>query len=150
MRCARPDCLPRRQLQTGPLGPHETPASCVLARVSPTCTRRTRQARPAHPRTDSTRIEPPPKSYRSRAHNATHASLQKSTPTTSSERHKLTDTLAHRAGELAQAHGLRGYDAVHLAAASAVADSDVVLVTGDSNLANAANSIGIAVCITKA
>jgi uncharacterized protein len=54
---------------------------------------------------------------------------------------------AHRGGELAQAHGLRGHDAVHLAAASAVADSDVVLVTGDSDLAKAANSIGIAVSI---
>ncbi len=63
---------------------------------------------------------------------------------------EVTEALAHRAGELAQAHGLRGYDAVHLAAASAVADSDVVLVTGDSDLANAANSIGIAVSITNA
>lgn len=62
---------------------------------------------------------------------------------------EVTETLAHRAGELAQAHGLRGYDAVHLAAALAVADSDVVLVTGDSDLAEAANSIGIAVSITN-
>jgi uncharacterized protein len=62
---------------------------------------------------------------------------------------EVTEALAHRAGELAQAHGLRGYDAVHLAAASAVADSDVVLVTGDSDLAKAANSIGIAVSIPK-
>ena len=61
---------------------------------------------------------------------------------------EVTEALAHRAGELAQSHGLRGYDAVHLAGASAVADSDVVLVTGDSDLANAANSIGIAVSIT--
>jgi uncharacterized protein len=60
---------------------------------------------------------------------------------------EVTEGLAHRAGELAQAHGLRGYDAVHLAAASAVADSDVVLVTSDSDLAKAANSIGIAVSI---
>ena len=63
---------------------------------------------------------------------------------------EVTEALARLAGELAQAHGLRGYDAVHLAAASAVADSDVVLVTGDSDLANAANSIGIAVSITNA
>jgi uncharacterized protein len=60
---------------------------------------------------------------------------------------EVTEAFAHRAGELAQAHGLRGCDAVHLAAASAVADSDVVLVTGDSDLAKAANSIGIAVSI---
>ena len=62
---------------------------------------------------------------------------------------EVTEPLAHRAGELAQAHGLRGYDAVHLAAASAVADSDVVLVTGDTDLAKAANSIGIAVSVTN-
>jgi uncharacterized protein len=63
---------------------------------------------------------------------------------------EVTEVLARVAGELAQAHGLRGYDAMHLAAASAVADSDVVLVTGDSDLANAANSLGIAVSITTA
>ena len=62
---------------------------------------------------------------------------------------EVTEALARRGGELAQAYGLRGYDAVHLAAASAIADSDVVLVTGDSVLANAANSIGIAVSITN-
>ncbi len=62
---------------------------------------------------------------------------------------EVTEALALRAGELAQAHGLRGYDAVHLAAASAVADSDVVLVTGDSDLAKAANSLGIAVSIAN-
>ena len=62
---------------------------------------------------------------------------------------EVTEPLAHRAGELAQAHGLRGYDAVHLAAASAVADSDVVLVTGDTDLAKAATSIGIAVSVTN-
>ncbi len=63
---------------------------------------------------------------------------------------EVTEVLARVAGELAQAHGLRGYDAMHLAAASAVADSDLVLVTGDSDLANAANSLGIAVSITTA
>lgn len=62
---------------------------------------------------------------------------------------EVTEALAHRAGELAQFHGLRGYDAVQLAAALSVADPDVVSVTGDSDLANAAHSIGIAVSITK-
>jgi uncharacterized protein len=61
---------------------------------------------------------------------------------------KLTEALARRAGELAQAHQLRGYDAVHLVAALAVADPDLVLVTGDADLAAAANSIGIAVART--
>jgi uncharacterized protein len=62
---------------------------------------------------------------------------------------EVTEALARRAGELAQAHGLRGYDALHLAAASAVSGSDFVLVTGDSDLAKAANSIGIAVSVTN-
>ena len=62
---------------------------------------------------------------------------------------EATEALAREAGELAQTHSLRGYDAVHLAAASAVTDTDVVLVTGHSELANAANSIGVAVSITN-
>ena len=40
---------------------------------------------------------------------------------------------------------LRGYDSVHLAAALAVADDELVLVTGDTELATAAMSAGIAV-----
>lgn len=63
---------------------------------------------------------------------------------------EVTDQLAHEAGELAQRHGLRGYDAVHLAAAAAVADGDVVLVTGDADLAVAARAVGIAVSTTNA
>ncbi len=63
---------------------------------------------------------------------------------------EVTADLAHTAGELAQAHGLRGYDAVHLAAAAAVAEGDLVVVTGDSDLAAAATATGIAVSITNA
>ena len=61
---------------------------------------------------------------------------------------EVTATLAQEAGELAKAHGLRGYDAVHLAAAEAVHDGDLVLVTGDSSLAAAARAIGLAVLDT--
>ena len=61
---------------------------------------------------------------------------------------EVTATLAQEAGELAEAHGLRGYDAVHLAAAEAVHDGDLVLVTGDSSLAAAARAIGLAVLDT--
>lgn len=61
---------------------------------------------------------------------------------------EVTAQLAQHAGELAEAHGLRGYDAVHLAAAAAVADRDLVLVTGDSELAAAARSVGVAVLDT--
>lgn len=62
---------------------------------------------------------------------------------------EVTEELAYSAGELAQVHGLRGYDAVHLAAATSVADGDVVLVTGDDGLAKAATAIGISVALTK-
>jgi uncharacterized protein len=53
--------------------------------------------------------------------------------------------LARTAGELAQRHGLRGYDAVHLGATLAAADDDLVLVTGDADLAAAAANAGLAV-----
>jgi predicted nucleic acid-binding protein len=58
---------------------------------------------------------------------------------------EVTAELAQRAGELAREHGLRGYDAVHLAAALAAAQTDFVLVTGDSDLAAAASSSGVSV-----
>jgi predicted nucleic acid-binding protein len=63
---------------------------------------------------------------------------------------EVTAELAHAAGELAQEQGLRGYDAVHLAAASSIADDDLVLVTGDNGLAVAATALGITVAITTA
>jgi uncharacterized protein len=58
---------------------------------------------------------------------------------------EITAELAHTAGELAQQHGLRGYDAVHLAAAHSIVDNDLVLVAGDTDLIAAAQSIGITV-----
>ena len=63
---------------------------------------------------------------------------------------ELSPDIAVSAGELAQQHGLRGYDAVHLAAALAVADDDLVLVTGDVELAAAAQAAGIAVSVVQA
>ena len=63
---------------------------------------------------------------------------------------EVTAELAREAGELAEAHGLRNHDAVHLAAAAAVADGDLVLVTSDSDLASAAATIGLAVSNTNA
>lgn len=63
---------------------------------------------------------------------------------------EVTAELARAAGDLAQAHGLRGYDAVHLAAAVTVADGELVLVTGDSDLVAAASAIGLAVSDTNA
>ncbi len=45
--------------------------------------------------------------------------------------------LARRAGELAEAHLLRAYDAVHLAAAESVRDANLVVVAGDAALLDA-------------
>ncbi len=56
---------------------------------------------------------------------------------------ELTEALAMRAGELAEIFALRGYDAVHLASAEAIADSDTTLVTADEDLASAAASLGL-------
>lgn len=50
--------------------------------------------------------------------------------------------LARAGGRLAEAHRLRGYDAVHLATALSVTGSDVVLVTWDRDLARAAGEAG--------
>lgn len=80
----------------------------------------------------------------------TAANSELDTVVTEVDHIELTADLARTAGELAQAHGLRGYDAVHLAAAQSIADDDLVLVTGDVDLAAAAQSVGIAVSITTA
>jgi uncharacterized protein len=61
---------------------------------------------------------------------------------------ELTEQLARHAGGLADAHALRGYDAVHLAAAAAIRDNELVLVTGDAELGTAATSLGLAVALT--
>ncbi len=59
--------------------------------------------------------------------------------TTQIDHVEITAYLARAAGELARAHGLRGYDAVHLAAVLAARDDDLVFVTGDGDLGAAAN-----------
>jgi predicted nucleic acid-binding protein len=61
---------------------------------------------------------------------------------------EVTDHLVRVAGQLAQDHALRGYDAVHLAAARSVADEDLVLITGDRELAAAALDLGLGVAET--
>ena len=58
---------------------------------------------------------------------------------------EIDDPLAHLAGQKAEDHGLRGYDAVHLVAALRVHDPDVVLIAGDRALVAAASSEGLAV-----
>jgi predicted nucleic acid-binding protein len=56
---------------------------------------------------------------------------------------EVTLTLARRAGELAEEHVLRAYDAVHLASAETIADHDTVLVAADGDLLAAARDRGI-------
>lgn len=48
--------------------------------------------------------------------------------------------LARAAGDLAEQHGLRGYDAVHLASAIAVEDPGLVMATWGGDLAAAAGA----------
>ncbi len=56
---------------------------------------------------------------------------------------EVTDNLVQRAGALAEDYSLRGYDAIHLAAAETLCDEDVVLVAGDGSLCNAAEILGL-------
>lgn len=58
---------------------------------------------------------------------------------------EVDEPLVRQAGELAHALGLRGYDAVHLAAAVQVADRDFVFVSGDRALCAAARQVGLRV-----
>ncbi len=61
---------------------------------------------------------------------------------------EITAHVAESAGVLAQTHGLRGYDAVHLASAALANDDELVMVTGDNKLGFTAQSIGISVAFT--
>jgi uncharacterized protein len=54
-----------------------------------------------------------------------------------------SEALCRAAGELAERHRLRGYDAVHLASTIEVAAEDIVLATDDRALARAALAEGI-------
>ena len=58
---------------------------------------------------------------------------------------QVDEVLARRAGELAEVRQLRGYDAVHLAAADRVNDPNVVVIAGDGALLDAATAEGMAV-----
>jgi uncharacterized protein len=62
---------------------------------------------------------------------------------------EVDEHLVRRAGELAQRHALRGYDAVHLAAAERVRDDATILVAGDHDLRTAAGALGMAVADTS-
>ncbi|MGH8906237.1 MAG: type II toxin-antitoxin system VapC family toxin [Egibacteraceae bacterium] len=61
------------------------------------------------------------------------------------DRIEVDDVLVRRAGLLAEEQALRGYDAVHLAAAERIQDGDAVLISGDAQLCRAARQMGFAV-----
>jgi uncharacterized protein len=54
----------------------------------------------------------------------------------------VDEALAREAGRLAEEHGLRGYDAVHLATALSGETPDLLIVTWDRDLAGAAIQSG--------
>ena len=56
---------------------------------------------------------------------------------------EVRGAVARHAGHLAAAHDLRGYDALHLAAADRVRDPDLVVVAGDEALLTAATAEGM-------
>ncbi len=58
---------------------------------------------------------------------------------------EITDRLVRTAGALSEEQQLRGYDAVHLAAAHAVADVDTIFASGDQQLIAAASHLGLIV-----
>ena len=62
---------------------------------------------------------------------------------------EITDRLVRTAGDLADEHQLRGYDAVHLAAAQTVADAHTVFASGDQNLIAAASHLGLIVAPSR-
>jgi uncharacterized protein len=56
---------------------------------------------------------------------------------------EISETLAKRAGQLAEQMALRGYDAVHLAGVEAIGDADTILVAGDHHLCQAAQRLDL-------
>jgi hypothetical protein len=56
---------------------------------------------------------------------------------------EITETLAKRAGQLAEQMALRGYDSVHLAGAEAISDADSFMVAGDRDLCAAAQRLNL-------
>ncbi len=57
----------------------------------------------------------------------------------------VDDGLVRRAGDLAEVHALRAYDAIHLAAADRIRAGDAVVVAGDRALLDAAAAMQMAI-----
>jgi len=60
---------------------------------------------------------------------------------------EVTAAVADEAGRIAVAHGLRGYDAVHLASYLRLGAETAVLVSADAELVRAASSLGHGVAV---
>lgn len=58
---------------------------------------------------------------------------------------EATATITSSAGDLAETHALRGYDALHLASALAVESRDLVMATWDRDLMRAAEDAALAI-----
>lgn len=56
---------------------------------------------------------------------------------------EVTDEIARLAGDFAEAHALRAYDALHLASAFALSGPEFVIATWDRPLARAARVVGL-------
>lgn len=63
---------------------------------------------------------------------------------------ELTEEVVRSAGNLSERHGLRGFDAVHLASALAIGAVSLVLATWDLALARAGRSEGFDVAGSRA
>ncbi len=62
---------------------------------------------------------------------------------------EVDDDVVRRAARLAHACALRGYDAVHCAAAEQLDDDDVVIASGDRKLLEACAALGMATADTS-
>lgn len=58
---------------------------------------------------------------------------------------EVTESLVREAGSLAEQFALGGHDAVHLASAKLVQDSEMVFAAGDQNLLTGAQALGMAI-----
>ena len=56
---------------------------------------------------------------------------------------EITADLVEKAGQLAEELALRAYDAIQLAAAASLDIDDLVVITGDRQLAAAAQTLGL-------
>lgn len=61
------------------------------------------------------------------------------------DRVEIDEVLVRHAGDLAETYALRGYDAVHLAAAIRLSSRDLVMIAGDADLLAAASAEQMAV-----